>query len=382
MRRCRHCNCSVADHFTQCPVCGNNTATETRADFNPYEILGVEPTAGLDEIKKAYRARVMKCHPDRGGTHEEMVAVAEAWEILSDENARARFDETRRQSQDQTTLARWESARESARKRAEAYTRTWESLRERMAQVAADMNAAEYQETYSPIGFSFPIAYGSFTGYFFSLGGLFLGFAAGVILVVNQEQTWKGREAILIMVLATTGGWLGTRTHRAIRDLIRRRSRRLLLDCGACGRKLRLQDTGMRVEVTCPSCSGKFLHEPNWESWNKELRETHDVLRKDRRALLTTLLAAAFAAFIYLRTFPKAHDQAMDTALKARDQAMETALKARDQAMYTSLKEASDVLIDVGYAGGFSDARNGAKYDPEGLRKRLREPTATRPASR
>ncbi|NJR63308.1 MAG: J domain-containing protein [Cyanobacteria bacterium CRU_2_1] len=26
----------------------------------------------------------MKCHPDRGGSHEQMVLLNEAWEILSD----------------------------------------------------------------------------------------------------------------------------------------------------------------------------------------------------------------------------------------------------------------------------------------------------------
>ena len=49
---------------------------------NSYEILEVEKDASKEEIKKAFREKVLKAHPDRGGTKEEFVELREAYECL------------------------------------------------------------------------------------------------------------------------------------------------------------------------------------------------------------------------------------------------------------------------------------------------------------
>ena len=49
---------------------------------NSYEILEVEKDASKEEIKKAFREKVLKVHPDRGGTKEEFVELREAYECL------------------------------------------------------------------------------------------------------------------------------------------------------------------------------------------------------------------------------------------------------------------------------------------------------------
>ena len=58
-----------------------------------YKTLGIEKTASLDEIKKAYRKLAMKYHPDRDdGDQEKFQQIKHAYEILSDPKKRQEYD--------------------------------------------------------------------------------------------------------------------------------------------------------------------------------------------------------------------------------------------------------------------------------------------------
>jgi len=62
---------------------------------NHYEVLGVEQTANIDEIKKAYRRLSLQYHPDRNATPEaigKFQKINDAHEILSDKQTRAEYD--------------------------------------------------------------------------------------------------------------------------------------------------------------------------------------------------------------------------------------------------------------------------------------------------
>ena len=62
-----------------------------------YEVLGLQKGASAEDIKKAYRKAAMKYHPDRNPgdkeAEEKFKEVGEAYEVLSDEEKRARYDQ-------------------------------------------------------------------------------------------------------------------------------------------------------------------------------------------------------------------------------------------------------------------------------------------------
>ena len=61
-----------------------------------YEVLGVERNADADTIKKAYRKAAIKYHPDKNPgdkeAEEKFKEAAEAYDVLSNEDKRARYD--------------------------------------------------------------------------------------------------------------------------------------------------------------------------------------------------------------------------------------------------------------------------------------------------
>jgi molecular chaperone DnaJ len=69
-------------------------ATTEKRDY--YEVLGVAREASIEEIKKSFRRLAVKYHPDKNPddatAEERFKEAAEAYEVLSDQEKRARYD--------------------------------------------------------------------------------------------------------------------------------------------------------------------------------------------------------------------------------------------------------------------------------------------------
>ncbi|KAK1297519.1 hypothetical protein QJS10_CPB15g00047 [Acorus calamus] len=63
-------------------------------DFDLYDLLGIDSSSDLSEIKAAYRGLQKRCHPDIAGPtgHDMAIILNEAYLVLSDPSSRSVYD--------------------------------------------------------------------------------------------------------------------------------------------------------------------------------------------------------------------------------------------------------------------------------------------------
>lgn len=61
-------------------------------EYNPYEVLNLDPGASLSEIKKQYRVLSLKYHPDKGGDEATFMRIAKAYAALTNEQSRQNWE--------------------------------------------------------------------------------------------------------------------------------------------------------------------------------------------------------------------------------------------------------------------------------------------------
>lgn len=75
---------------------GNRRLEYNMAEPNYYELIGVDRNATLHEIRSKFRAKVLAEHPDKGGDPKKFQLLNKAYNILTDQEKRRRYDATGR----------------------------------------------------------------------------------------------------------------------------------------------------------------------------------------------------------------------------------------------------------------------------------------------
>jgi hypothetical protein len=90
----------IGSYFTVVLMSLLQLPLETAGKSDLYAVLGVSRSASISEIKRAYRSKARDTHPDKQrGVDPEVAAIAfreivEAYEVLSDDVSRRRYDQT------------------------------------------------------------------------------------------------------------------------------------------------------------------------------------------------------------------------------------------------------------------------------------------------
>jgi hypothetical protein len=65
------------------------------SDKDYYEILGTNERASRRDLDRLYKRLAARCHPDKGGTEEEMKSLNEAYRVLKNDETRREYDAER-----------------------------------------------------------------------------------------------------------------------------------------------------------------------------------------------------------------------------------------------------------------------------------------------
>ncbi len=71
-----------------------NVTSMSKSDY--YDVLGVKKDASPEELKKAFRKKAVKLHPDKGGDEKAFKELNEAYEVLKDKDKRKEATEAKK----------------------------------------------------------------------------------------------------------------------------------------------------------------------------------------------------------------------------------------------------------------------------------------------
>src|ERR1035437_9256073 len=123
-----------------------------------YQILDISTDALISDIKCAYRQKAMKYHPDHNGgsTHEKMLQINEAFEVLSNLTLRQQYDCARAHPNDSKAQEKAAANATQAREQAQHYPRDWTEFESWLNGVVIDFTNVDYSSHENGGLFSLP----------------------------------------------------------------------------------------------------------------------------------------------------------------------------------------------------------------------------------
>ncbi|MDB6025145.1 MAG: hypothetical protein JWM68_1368 [Verrucomicrobiales bacterium] len=251
----------------------NQRARETFPDY--YCILGVAPSANFETIKKAYKQCAFRSHPDRGGSHEAMLLINEAFSILGNAETRQRYDEARQQFSSEQARRTASDQGERARQKASDYPREWNQFESWFDAFANDVANARYGSTKWG-GVNVPTVQNSTSGMTFlvvgGLGGLIAAVAWGSANNMHG-LVWK----FLVIGGIAGGAWAGQFIHQVIGGGSSSQQRTnvgtgqsqsieiepIVTTCPKCSQKLRVRPFTDWPSLKCNNCQQQFQFLPS-----------------------------------------------------------------------------------------------------------------------
>jgi curved DNA-binding protein CbpA len=183
-----------------------------------YRVLCVDPSADRAGIETAYRRKAIKCHPDRGGCHRQMVLVNEAWEVLSNPDLRRAYDEARAMAADQAAKPATAPEPLPSQRQAPTAEPRWGIFEPLRIAIAQDFARANFRPGLRKwIGWS--MAGDSVSGFaLVSVGTVTGGLAIAKLL--SMESAWMGAHPFAAFLFmgggVVIGGELAVKLHQRL----------------------------------------------------------------------------------------------------------------------------------------------------------------------
>lgn len=239
-----------------------------------YQVLEVPVGASVEEIKKAYRRLALANHPDRGGTHERMLAINEAFQILVDPASRSAYDQARRDETNAWAVQKFEQDAAHAASAAGNYPRDYDEFEGWVNAMFRDLVGAKYGSEQWGM-YKVPTVENSTSGGFF----LLIGAVAGGYLGWKMFGAMSGGpRAFAVMGAIVGGGWVAQFLHACLKGsvsgnqpalagglsdpssapVIPSAEKKFLVICPKCEQKLRAAASRVGKQLRCPRCRHEF----------------------------------------------------------------------------------------------------------------------------